>query len=207
MSYTPQVPKEHYACGSYRSSERWSSYWHQLELVRETLPQTVLEVGVGEGVVAQELSRGGITVTTLDIAQDLHPDVIGSVTNIPFPPKSFDTVLAAEVLEHVPFGDVPTALGEIARVARKAVVISLPHPGCVFFFSVKIPLLPRIEIFFKIPFFWKQHRFNGQHYWELGKREFSLRRFLTLACEAGLTYTHTTQYADDPAHRFFLFSV
>lgn len=207
MFHQVQVEKEHYARGSYRSSERWSSYWHQLALVRETLPQSVLEVGVGEGVVARELSRGGIAVTTLDIAQDLHPDVVGSVTNIPFPPKSFDTVLAAEVLEHIPFSDVPMALSEIARVARKAIVISLPCPGYVFSFVVKIPLLPRIEFFFKIPFFWKRHQFDGQHYWELGKRDFSVQQFLTLAREAGFTCKRTTHYADDPAHRFFLFSV
>ena len=207
MSYAPQVDSGHYEGKAYRSQERWDSYWHQLELVRQQNPQTVLEVGLGEGVVARELKRKGIRVTTVDIAADLHPDVVGSVTALPFGKDEFDVVLAAEILEHIRFEDVPQALSEIARVARTRAVISLPHPGYVFSFVFKLPLLPRTRLLLKIPFFWKTHVFNGEHYWELGKRGFPLSHFLALAQRAGLRLIETNVYADDPAHRFFVFSV
>jgi len=204
--YTPQVKKEHYDTGSYRVKDRWNSYWHQLSIVRAQKPHTVLEVGVGDGVVMRELRSKNIKVTTFDIAQDLKPDIVGSVTKIPLPENSVDLVLVAEVIEHIRFEDVPTALGELSRVARNHVVISVPHPGYVFMLSFKLPLLPHITFFAKIPFFWRGHHFDGQHYWELGKRGYSLRRFTSLAKEAGLFLEWHKCYADDPAHRYFLFS-
>jgi ubiquinone/menaquinone biosynthesis C-methylase UbiE len=207
MSYEPQVASGHYERASYRSQDRWDSYWHQLDLIREVNPKTVLEVGLGEGVVADHLKRKGIAVTTVDIAADLHPDVVGSVTELPFKAGAFDVVLAAEILEHIRFDDVPKALSEIARVARTHAVISLPHPGYVFSFVFKLPLLPRIPLFFKIPFFWQTHTFNGEHYWELGKRTYSVDRFLRIARRAGLSLRQSYSYADDPSHRFFLFFV
>ncbi|MCR4325592.1 MAG: class I SAM-dependent methyltransferase, partial [Patescibacteria group bacterium] len=148
----------------------------------------------------------GGAVTTVDIAEDLKPDVVASVTEMPLPDGSFDAVLAAEILEHIRFEDVPKALSEIARVARTHAVISLPHPGYVFSVAFKVPMLPRIALFLQVPFFWKTHRFNGEHYWELGKRGFPIRRFVGEAHKAGLDLIETGKYEDDPAHRFFLFA-
>ncbi|MCR4325937.1 MAG: UPF0146 family protein, partial [Patescibacteria group bacterium] len=73
MSYSAQVDKSHYAGGAYRSQERWNSYWHQLALVEKTGAKKLLEVGVGEGIVARELAARGVAVTTVDIAEDLKP--------------------------------------------------------------------------------------------------------------------------------------
>lgn len=207
MNYEKQVGKHHYDGQAYRSNERWNSYWHQIDIVRGETPSSVLEVGVGEGVVARKLASMGITVKTLDIAEDLAPDIVGSVTAIPLPDKSFDLVLAAEVLEHIRFEDLPAALREIARVAKKSVVISVPHPGFVFSIIYKLPLLPRVSFLFKFPFFWKSHAFDGQHYWELGKKGYPVSLFLREAKNAGLSLALHRVYADDPAHRFFLFHI
>jgi len=206
MTYATQVNKSHYSGLAYRSSERWNSYYHQLELVRAISPGALLEVGVGQGVVARELRAEGVSVTTLDIAEDLQPDVVGSVTNIPLGDQSFDAVLAAEILEHIDFADVPQALAELARVARRHVVISIPHPGYVFSLSFKLPLLPKIDLLMQVPFFWKTHVFNGEHYWELGKKGYPVSRFIATAQHAGLQLVTYKKYADDPGHRFFVFT-
>jgi ubiquinone/menaquinone biosynthesis C-methylase UbiE len=205
MNHEPQVTKSHYSGSAYRSSERWMSYFHQLELVEKVGANTVLEVGVGSGVLARELEGRGVDVTTLDIAADLQPDIVGSVTQIPCGEATFDAALAFEVLEHLPFDQSVMALHELKRVARTHVLVSLPHPGWVFSIIYKLPLFPRIELFFQIPFFWKTHQFNGEHYWELGTNGYPISKIVDAAKEAGLQCESIKKYADDPAHRFFVF--
>lgn len=102
-------------------------------------PRTFLDAGCGEGFVARRIIDAvpGIALTgcdvsgpALDIAASANPEVrfvAGSVVELPFPDRSFDVVGCFEVLEHLP-GDLPRrALTELARVARWAVVLSVPH--------------------------------------------------------------------------------
>lgn len=202
--YTPQVDKSHYG-RSYRSKDRWLSYFYQLALVRSQAPASVLEVGPGEGVVTDALRKDGIRVVTCDIAEDLKPDIIGSIVALPCKDGEFEMTLAAEVLEHIRFEDVAVALRELGRVSTRRVVVSLPHPGWVFSLEIKLPILPRLTLLFQIPFFWQEHRFNGEHYWELGKKGYPVRRFVACAKDAGLRLISTHKHADDPVHRLFVF--
>ena len=204
MSYTPQVQKKHYE-GAYVSSERWVSYFHQLDLVQQTGAQSILEIGVGHGTVSRELKARGLDVTTADIAEDLHPDLVCSVTELPVGDNSFDAVLAAEILEHIQFKDVLQALDEIARVCKTYAVISVPHPGFILTSAIlKLPKL-RASWLIKLPFFWERKTATPEHYWELGRPGFPVSRFIKEAAKAGLQLVSTKSYADDPAHRFFLF--
>jgi ubiquinone/menaquinone biosynthesis C-methylase UbiE len=49
----------------------------------------------------------------------------GDVLDLPFPDRSFDLVVCTEVLEHVE--DPAAALRELRRVARRAVLVTVPH--------------------------------------------------------------------------------
>jgi ubiquinone/menaquinone biosynthesis C-methylase UbiE len=102
-------------------------------------PQPFLDAGCGEGFVARqvidavpgiELTGCDVSDVALEIAADANPEgrfVVGSLTDLPFPDRSFDVVGCFEVLEHLP-GDLPRrALSELARVARRAAVLSVPH--------------------------------------------------------------------------------
>lgn len=204
MSYFPQVSKEHYFTRSYFNKERWLSYWYQIESVLKFSPRTLLEIGPGDGTVSDILEKKGIRVTTVDIASDLAPQVKASVTELPFGDNSFDAVLAAEVLEHLRFEDVPKAVREIHRVSGRWAIISLPHAGIVFSFGFKCPLLRRLDYVRKLPFFWKKHEFQGEHYWELGKKSFSISLIKRIFETSGFIVRRTRLYADDPAHYFFI---
>ncbi|MBI2709224.1 MAG: class I SAM-dependent methyltransferase [Actinobacteria bacterium] len=99
-------------------------------------PERVLEVGVGEGEVAERLrSRWpGVALCAVDLpdpalaASWRERGLAGSFADIerlPFADGTFDLVLAIEVLEHVP--DPPAALRELGRVAGARLVLSVPR--------------------------------------------------------------------------------
>jgi SAM-dependent methyltransferase len=95
------------------------------EAVAEIEPRRVLEVGCGEGELAERVSLElGCDVLALDqsermveltCARGVHA-VVGDVQALPFADGEFDCALAAWMLYHVP--DVVRALGELARVLR-----------------------------------------------------------------------------------------
>jgi len=170
-----QVDKTAYQFFSYAHPGRFVSYYHQLAEALSLAPKSILEVGVGNGVF-RDYIKGNTTTsyTSVDVADDLHPDVVSGVTSLPFADDSFDAVCAFEILEHIPFDQFEKALAEIHRVARHAVVLSLPHFGPPVKFLLKVPFLPEISFAFKIPFA-RKHVFNGHHYWEIGKNGYSPR--------------------------------
>jgi ubiquinone/menaquinone biosynthesis C-methylase UbiE len=102
-------------------------------------PQSFLDAGCGEGFVARrvidalpdiELTGCDVSYEALEMAAGGNPGgrfVVGSVVDLPFPDRSFDVVGCFEVLEHLPGGLPRRALSELARVARQAVVLSVPH--------------------------------------------------------------------------------
>ena len=168
---------------------RWVSYWHQIKEVLNLKPQSVLVVGIGDGIVIDVLKKQIEKVKTFDIEKDLNPDILGSIDNMPLADNSFDIILCAEVLEHLPFEKFEKCLSELKRVARKYVVLSLPHFAPQLKLNFKIPIIKEVKIAIKIPFP-KKHKFNGQHYWEIGKRGYSpkkirkiIKRYFTIKKE------------------------
>ncbi|MDI5985634.1 class I SAM-dependent methyltransferase [Halomonas sp. M4R5S39] len=104
------------------------TYWYQLSLISELQPLTLLEVGVGTGLVTAYLRHTGIAVTTLDINPRLEPDHIGSILALPesLVNEAFDMVLCSRVLHHIGFEDFELALSNLARLTRRDCLITLP---------------------------------------------------------------------------------
>jgi len=106
-------------------------------------PASLLDIGSGRGTFLWPLldSFPWLPVTAVDILDRRVEDILAvqrggieqvsavkaDATGLPFPDAHFDVVTALEVLEHIP--DANAAMAEIARVARRAVVLSVPsHP-------------------------------------------------------------------------------
>ena len=62
----------------------------------------MLEIGIGMGLTSFVLRKWGYRVETLDLDPELHPTHVGDVRTMPLPDQQYDTILAAEVLEHIP---------------------------------------------------------------------------------------------------------
>ena len=124
--FEAQVAVSHYASRAYNTKPRLASFWHQVDEVLESGACSVLEVGPGAGQVTAWLRRNDVETTTVDADRAVEADVLASVTALPFDDSSFDAVLCAEVLEHLPLDEVVPALRELGRVARRTVIVSVP---------------------------------------------------------------------------------
>lgn len=200
------VPIPEYKSAKYEHLDRWISYYRQIQEVFSLRPANLLEIGKGSGLVSTVLKSRGLDVVSLDIDPEVKPDVVGSVLALPFEDKKFDVTLCAEVLEHLPFEEFPKALSEIRRVTRCAVVLSLPNWGWTFWLGLKLPMLPKLDFFWKLTGVLK-HPSGGEHFWEIGKRGYPLRRISTAIEKAGFRIRKTYLKPDSSYHRFFLLDV
>ena len=192
-----------YFDANYDDEKRWISYFHQVKEVLIFEPESVLIIGKGNGLAAEYLKLNGIKVTTLDIDENLKPDVIASVVKMPFKDSEFDIALCAQVLEHLPYGDFKKSLLEIGRVAKLGAVISLPHFGPAIRFLFKFPFLPEIKFMIKIPYP-KKHIYKGEHYWEIGKREYPAEKIRADIKKCGFMIENDYVIFENPLHHFFI---
>lgn len=112
----------------------WRKYPNTFQKIAAYIDQgeSVLDVGCGVGVLLEVLRPHCKEVAGLDIspvAIDLlrSKGIDGKVGELPeicFPDKSFDVVVATEIVEHL--DDPIRLLSEAVRVARKKVILTVP---------------------------------------------------------------------------------
>jgi predicted SAM-dependent methyltransferase len=185
------------------------SVWYQIDEVQSLGFRKILEIGPGPGVFSLVLRSMGLDVTTVDIDPALEPDIRGSLTRIPVRDRAFDVACAFQALEHLPFDESLEAMREMRRVARHFIVISLPDAKTLWPYSFHVPKVGEMKFFVPRPRFKKaNHEFDGQHYWEINKRGYDLKRIArSLEDCAGAKITKTYRVHEYPYHRFFVFSL
>lgn len=90
---------------------------------------TILDAGCGENGLSAFMPRADITGVDILPAEDVDPLLKythGNILDLPFDDRSFDVAVSVDVLEHLPDDARPTAVKELVRVAKKAVVIAFP---------------------------------------------------------------------------------
>jgi len=204
-----KVPGRENYSARYLEGGRVFSFAHQIDSALSFEPKSVLEVGLGTGMIAAALRALGIDVLTVDVKHELHPDCVASVLNLPLANQTVDVALCCQVLEHLPFTQFQQALLELGRVVKKGVVLSLPDA------------LPHYEIRLRLPkirnFYWsgsRRRRIIEQyckdrwqidgHYWEIGYDEITLPGVLNIIKASSLYVQRVWRVSEFPYHRFFL---
>lgn len=206
--YSVQVKKGHYADRKYLSSARWST---NAAIIDETIgidPKSVLEIGPGPGIVTATLRQMGFMVRTLDLDPDIRPDYLLSATdeNITSKIDHIDLIIASEIFEHVKYDDFVKSCGKL-RVLARFMILTLPdtnEKSLSFGTRIRLPLLNSLSFLWKLRFGTVRHAFDGEHYWEIGKKGFPAKRIRKDIIEQGWNIKREYVNIDNPYHRFFI---
>ncbi|SRR5258708_4100461 len=107
-----------------------------IEQIKHLRPESILDVGAGEGFTLEALRQRKIAKKlegieymdeALTLAKKLHPEVHikkGNIYELPYKANLFDIIICTEVLEHLEEPD--KALDELKRVTKKYIIISVP---------------------------------------------------------------------------------
>lgn len=108
-----------------------------IEELRKLNPDTILDVGCGEGFglarihaanIGKELYGIDFLERAIILGMDIHPYLSlrqGDIYNLPYKNDSFDVVLCSEVLEHLEHPQ--KAIKELQRVSKKHCIITVPN--------------------------------------------------------------------------------
>jgi SAM-dependent methyltransferase len=111
----------------YRDSDTTPS---QVEAIAAAARGRVLEVGCGNGAIAERLRGDGLDVVAVDVTLGSARTTrerarcavaIAGLPELPFRDRAFDTVVCAHTLEHVP--DLYAGVRELRRIAARVIVV------------------------------------------------------------------------------------
>ncbi len=203
-----QVEKEHYY-RKYDNLPRFISYFYQIDLTKNLNPERILEVGVGNKTVSNYLRQHGFNVTTCDLDKELKPDYVADIAKLPFKDSSYDAVMACEILEHLPWGEVDSALRELHRVTKKYIIVSVACSRAAFELVFRFPRIakilkrPFINLFFRVPLLFVKIQSRGQHYWEIGRWKYPIGKIRGLLRKKFKILKEVTPVLSS-YHRFFI---
>lgn len=172
--YETTISYEYYWATS-NNIKQFIAFSNQLNEIYFTHPKKVLEIGCGNKLIKNQLESIGIKTICCDINSNLKPDVVADIRKLPFKNNSFDTVVAFEVLEHIPFSDFEKALSELRRISKNNVIISIPIKTIGIEFYLWLPKIHDIYFYIDLPIPLKSKKVVSDecHYWEVNRRGYS----------------------------------
>lgn len=112
-------------------------YEQLLGIARDISPDSILDVGSGEGFTLSLLEKNSVGKTregleysevSIQLGKEMFPGLNlrqGDIYHMPYEDNSFDLVICSEVLEHLE--NPEQALQELVRVSKKYCLFSVPN--------------------------------------------------------------------------------
>ena len=152
------LPTDYYDFGSYVSKERIITFWHQIDEILKINPRRILEIGIGPRIACSFFKECGIEVVTADLNASLKPDIVADVRELAsaVKDKSFDAVLCARVLHHIPFCDFEKSLRNLAIICHGEVVLTLPVDDFRLYFSFRVTSRRAMQFSIPLPLYLKR---------------------------------------------------
>ncbi len=117
----------------------WYRHFFVIKEIFDFEPQKILEMGSGNGIVKNSLKSIIGEYKTMDINKELKPDYLSDIRNFnPELKEKFDCVLATDILEHIPYGDMAKSLENIFLYLERGgrAIIAIPHRADYFLFML-----------------------------------------------------------------------
>lgn len=115
----------------YREGQREQERTSAILRLVPTQGSTALDLGARDGHLSRLLAERFDHVVAVDLVSPRidHPRIAciaANGTNLPFPDRTFDFALCAEVLEHIPSPSLGVVCRELVRVTRGPLLIGVP---------------------------------------------------------------------------------
>lgn len=207
--YNTQVTSTHYNFIQYVTEERWCSYYNQMKEIISSGAESVLLIGVGDGLIPYIMSKvnPAIKIVTYDFDKRLNPDICGDVRKLSLQVDKFDAIVCCQVLEHLPFDEFEGVLSQIGMSMNKGgkLILSLPDSGSTIRFWFRCPYIKEHNFLYKVPQMRKtEYQFDGEHYWEInGARIYTagkIRKIIKKKFKIEREYLVN----HNPYHRFYI---
>jgi hypothetical protein len=196
---------EDYQSTAYITPSRLSSYWHQVDEVCLLGASSVLCIGPGNSFVPRWLRDLGLSVWTTDYIASPVADVRGDVRHLPFRTHAVDVALCPQVLEHVPWPDVPGAVTELSRLARVGIVVTLPRSRRRLAAQFNLPMLGRRRIAVDLPRSERRGIVSpAEHHWEIDQPGQSLASVEEILQSTGLRLQRSYRVWELDYHHVFV---
>ncbi len=176
------LERSRYINAAYMDEIQLLTYANQLQIILKTINKycnidlNILEIGIGNGYIANALKTYDFNINTFDINKNLNPDYFGNILELNecIGKKKFQLALCCEVLEHMEFDYFEKALIEL-KEASEFTIITLPsfkrHYG--FYGLLKFPRkILHINFGLEIGF----KKLPEEHFWEIGSEKYSSRK-------------------------------
>lgn len=200
------LPREAYFSDGYFELQQLFSLSHQINEIHKLRPQSILEIGVGNGFTSSFLRRAGYRVTTADINPALEPDICAPLDQVGsfIGEEKFDLVVCCEVLEHMPLNEFIESLDQLRALGQR---LFLTLPNCKTTYGASgLFRIPKIGIkSFDLTFdISRKKKMDKEHFWEVGSQRETEIKSIAFELKARYKSVKIKRIALNPYHIAFI---